>query len=521
MASWESLGECTRLVNTGAVEPRDYQINIAKSVFSGKNSLVILPTGLGKTLIAVLAMANTLYSGKKAIILAPTKPLSEQHYGSLSSLLNIGPDKILLLTGSVRGAERAELEKGAMVIAATPQTISNDIKAGRLSLDDFGLVIFDECHRAVGRYAYTHIAHECKERGVQLLGLTASPGSKREKIDDLIDALGIQNIEIRISTDLDVERYVQGKEITAVMVDRNADINAILGHLKPVIDDHLNALYRYGLSPFKEFERMPKGKLLELGNNIKKLKAPNYRFMAMFNYVYVLDLVHAYDLAATEGIYPFVSYMESLRNREVKSRVVQNILKNKGVLAAEKAAAEALERGAEHPKMQALVDIIMRSHAGKSVIVFAQYRSTIKKIAEILNKSGISARGFVGKTEGVTNAHQQQTIADFRDGRFKALVATSIAEEGLDIPSVDVVVFYEPVASEIRNIQRRGRAGRIRFGEVVILVTKDTKDEAYYLIGRMKEKRMRDLVIKVQQQINRTGYAAHWRQPAGSGQKTL
>jgi len=67
--------------------------------------------------------------------------------------------------------------------------------------------------------------------------------------------------------------------------------------------------------------------------------------MALFNYVYVLDLVHAYDLAATEGLYPFVSYIESLRGREQKSRVVLNILNNKNVVAAELSAKQAMDAG--------------------------------------------------------------------------------------------------------------------------------------------------------------------------------
>ena len=72
-----------RPVNTSLVEPRAYQINIIRSAYSGKNTLVILPTGLGKTIIAVFAIAKALHEGKNALIVAPTKPLSEQHFQSL------------------------------------------------------------------------------------------------------------------------------------------------------------------------------------------------------------------------------------------------------------------------------------------------------------------------------------------------------------------------------------------------------------------------------------------------------
>jgi Fanconi anemia group M protein len=505
--SWEGLGECSRLVNTKTVDPREYQINIIRSVFSGRNTLVILPTSLGKTLIAVFAIANAVYQGKKALIMAPTKPLSEQHYASLTSLLNIDNEKILLATGGISSKKRGEMEANAKVIAATPQTIANDLKTGRLSLEDIGVVIFDECHRAVGRYAYTYVAEQSNEAGIQAIGLTASPGSKKEKIDALIKTLNIENIEIRVSTDSDVEKYVMEKTVRDVHVDKSEEINAILSLLKPVIEEHLQKLYENGLSPFKYLDRLPKGRLIDLGNNINKIQASGYRFSAMFNYVYVLDLLHAYDLVATEGLYPFISYIQGLQGRENKSRVVEHILKNNNVMQAESIARDALANGREHPKMFKTIQIIKENYENKSIMVFVQYRSTIKKLVDLMRLNGIEARGFVGKKEGVTNANQEQIISDFRAGLFKVLVATSIGEEGLDIPAVDAVIFYEPVVSEIRTIQRRGRTARFRYGEVVIMITRDTKDEAYHMIAKIKERKMKDLVMKIKGQLDRGTYS--------------
>jgi ERCC4-related helicase len=501
--SWNELAPYDRLVNTTLVEPRSYQINIAKSIYSGRNTLVILPTGLGKTLIAVFAMASALHNGKKALLLAPTKPLGEQHYDSLIKLLNVDKDHILLLTGSLAASKRHDLEANAKVIVATPQTFANDLKRGRVSLEDFGVVIFDECHRAVGRYAYTYISEESKLRGAQLIGLTASPGSDRKKINTLIETLGIESIEIRISTDPDVEPYVMRKETTIITVDKGKTIDAVLADLKPVIDLHLSNLYSHGLSPFNDFQNMPKGRLLQIGDAIRKIEARNYRFMGIFNYVYVLNLAHAYDLASTEGLYPFVSYMDSLANREKKSRAVNSILSNKSVISATKTAKDAIEKKEEHPKMFRIVDLLKNELNNESVIIFAQFRSTTNRLTSMLNENGITAREFVGKRSGVTQAQQQETINAFRKNEFRVLVATSIGEEGLDIPSVDTVVFYEPIPNEIRNIQRKGRAGRIKFGKIMILVTKNTKDETYLFISRLKERRMRDTVLKIKDRMNR------------------
>ena len=77
------------------------------------------------------------------------------------------------------------------------------------------------------------------------------------------------------------------------------------------------------------------------------------------------------------------------------------------------------------------------------------------------------------------------------------MVATSIAEEGLDIPQVDLVVFYEPIPSEIRYIQRRGRTGRKSAGTVVILATKNTIDERYLYSSKRRIEKMKQILSSI------------------------
>jgi len=86
---------------------------------------------------------------------------------------------------------------------------------------------------------------------------------------------------------------------------------------------------------------------------------------------------------------------------------------------------------------------------------------------------------------GLSQKEQKKIIEEFSAGEINVLVATSIAEEGLDIPEVNSVVFYEPIASAIRSIQRRGRTARLSKGKLIMLITKDTKDEAYYFIANI------------------------------------
>ncbi len=504
--AWSELKPYSDLVNTDDIEPRQYQISIIKSIEGGTSELIVLPTGLGKTVIAVFAIAMALYKGRRAIMLAPTKPLSVQHYESAVKMLKLNPDDILLLTGTTKAGKRSEMASKARVIIGTPQTVSNDLRSGRIDMGDFGIVVLDECHHAVGRYAYTYIADECKFKGVQLVGLTASPGSDRKKVVELIEALGATRIEAKSSFDADVAPYIKGNDTQTIYVENSRIVKSIMATLKSIINQRLRKLYEVGLSPTPEFDRVPKKRLLMIGDHIKRLNSSNYKFAAIFNYVYVLDLMHAYDLISTEGLYPFVNYIESLRDREKRSKAVDSILKNPQLIAAVNAANSALDSKEEHPKMGALMHFLKTELNGKSAMVFAQYRSTIRSIVKLLTDNGIKAQGFVGKKEGIKQSEQESTIRRFRDGEFNVLVATSVGEEGLDIPAVDYVVFYEPIPSEIRNIQRRGRTGRFRIGKVVILVAKGTKDEAYLMISRVREKRMFDTIIKLKEQIESGKY---------------
>ena len=98
---------------------------------------------------------------------------------------------------------------------------------------------------------------------------------------------------------------------------------------------------------------------------------------------------------------------------------------------------------------------------------------------------------------GLTQEEQSSILRDFQSGTYNVLVATSIAEEGLDIPSVDFVIFYEPIPSEIRLIQRMGRTARKGFGKVEILIARGTADESHYWVSIARERKMRAVVASL------------------------
>jgi Fanconi anemia group M protein len=133
---------------------------------------------------------------------------------------------------------------------------------------------------------------------------------------------------------------------------------------------------------------------------------------------------------------------------------------------------------------------------GERVIVFTESRDTAETLTDFLGEH-FSVERFVGQSdtegsEGMTQTEQQDTLERFRAGEFEVLVSTSVAEEGLDVPEVDLVLFYEPVPTAIRAIQRKGRTGRQTEGAVVVLLAEDTRDEAYFWKARNDQKQMQE-----------------------------
>lgn len=151
-----------------------------------------------------------------------------------------------------------------------------------------------------------------------------------------------------------------------------------------------------------------------------------------------------------------------------------------------------------HPKMDVMYDVVrdqLEQFPESRIIIFATFRDTVQQIVETLGKKGIECQRFVGQAardaeKGLSQKKQIEALERFRRGEFKVLAATSVGEEGLDVPSTDLVVFYEAVPSEIRSIQRKGRTGRSGSGKIVVLVTKGTSDETYRYVSQSREKAM-------------------------------
>jgi len=488
------------IINEKAFDKREYQENIYKTALE-KNTLVVLPTGMGKTLVAVMVGAERLDSlGGKILIMAPTRPLNAQHTKSFEKFTFIGKGDIKLITGRIKPENRAKIYKEATIIAATPQCIKNDLEKGRLDLSEFYFAVFDEAHRAVKDYAYTYVAKKymMQSDNPLILALTASPGGKKERIQEVINNLFIESVEIRSESDEDVKDYVQDVEKEFVYVDFPEEYERIKSLLKECYQESVDWLKsKHYLFTDKPSKTMLINLQKRVGKNYSKGNKSYGNMWALMRSAEAIKIEHAIGLLETQGVYFLKEYFDKMK--ESDKRTDQRILNDRRVVEALEIADDMTSSGKEHPKMEKLRKIT-KNLAGPDVkiIIFANYRSTVDKIRVILEEEGISSHEFIGQTtkdgKGMTQEEQIDVLRSFRYNAFNALIATSVGEEGLDVPSVDYAIFYEPVPSGIRSIQRRGRVGRQTAGKVIFLITKGTRDEAYHWSSFNKEKKMKKIL---------------------------
>jgi len=489
-----------RNIPENTIEARGYQTTIAKEALTG-NTLVVLPTGMGKTAVALLVAAERIDEGK-VLMLAPTKPLVEQHFRYFSHNLLLKQEDIAMFTGSNQPEKRVKLWNSSRFVVATPEVIRNDLVEGRYVLDDISLLIVDECHRAVGNYAYVPITeiYNQSAKNPLVLGMTASPGYDKEHVAEICDHLAIQHTEIRTEDDEDVQPYIHEREIDTVLLDLPEELWLSVSALNSMIDDCLSQLSgMHYKTPRREMLSMNALNAVMAQIQVRKNTGDKSSFTAMSIHAEIMKLRHGVVLAESQGSTAFKVYLEKLESEVAEpkpSKSTKNIVSDarfQKVLAMTQTWKEEL-----HPKAAAVARVIQEqlvSSPESRIIVFVSYRDSVNMLVNYLNNAGISARRFVGQAsrdeeKGLSQKKQIEAIKQFREGEYPVLVATSVGEEGLDIPSTDLVIFYEPVPSDVRSIQRKGRTGRNNTGKVVVMVTKGTADETFRWVSNTKEKKM-------------------------------
>ncbi|MHA1669031.1 MAG: DEAD/DEAH box helicase [Promethearchaeota archaeon] len=524
---------------------RQYQENIVKQC-NNKNSLVVLPTGLGKTIVAILLIIKALekYPKARIVILAPTRPLVAQHFKSCLRFLEVNEEDVVFFTGKVSPERRINLFLNSQIIISTPQVIKNDVERGRYNLEHVSLLIFDEAHRTKGNYAYNFLATEyinnCQDP--LILGLTASPGKDYDHIQELCDNLFIEKVVFKTYTSEDVMKYTYDIDTLLEYVDlpiKFLELSAVWynlfeNYLKFFIERKLippNKPY-YSKVEFLAISRditislkYESGNAIELTEEeyiealyykspkiIDIVRENDLNIQSIFSYCSsCISILHGKDLLETQNISLFKSFLDRLN-----WKAEQDVKSAKRIMNSDhcKFIVEKLNRDSceflQHPKIEKVISIVDEEYGeykNDKIIIFTQYREMAEKLKHILNekfKGKLAIEKFIGQStkiddSGFSQNKQIDIIDQFRDGLINVLVATSVAEEGLDIPNVDAIIFYESVPSEIRLIQRRGRTGRHSSGRCYIILTRSTVDIPYHKVALRKENTMNRILLNPEQ----------------------
>ncbi|HUI38946.1 MAG TPA: DEAD/DEAH box helicase [Thermoplasmata archaeon] len=505
-------------IRPGILEDRLYQEVIARAA-TDRNTLVVLPTGLGKTAIALRVVAEWLRREptRSVLVLAPTRPLVVQHARTLADTL-LAPAP-LLLTGAISPEKRAALLRPPQVIAATPQVIRNDIETGSFPLASLSLIVVDEAHRAVGDYPYVSIGRaNGSGPKARVLAMTASPGQRIERVREVWANLGLEHVEYRTLEDSDVRPYVHGIGVEAVEVPLPAEVQHLAVRIRTAIRHQTDRLVELGVLANPN---AGKRDLLEVGDRLHRdvaayraraERAPAASWAAITAQSAAMKGLHALELVETQGVEAFAQFVD----RQSEQRPTPALRAFLGDPEIVEALRSLRSLSLEHPKVATALRIVteqLRKAPESRVIVFTQYRQT----AELLEREfaraadpAVRAARFVGQAThgsdiGMSQREQVALLGAFRTGEVNCLLATSVAEEGLDVPSTDLVVFYEPVPDLIRSIQRRGRTGRVRTGRAVVLVAAGTRDVALHRSTRGKEARMHEMLERVEAEARAGG----------------
>ncbi|MFH1229720.1 MAG: DEAD/DEAH box helicase [Candidatus Aenigmatarchaeota archaeon] len=484
------------LIKHMAVQAREYQTSLVNSALK-KNTLVVVSTGLGKTLISILVAAERLskFPEGKVMVLSPTRPLCSQIHKSYQEAFEMSEKKITLITGSINPEDREYLYRMSRIVVSTPQCISNDLKHGRINLSDFCLVTFDEAQHSIGNYSYTIVAKHYIEQAKNplVLGLTASPGGTEQKIREICKNLFIEAVEIKSEADDDVKPYVKEVRTEIFKVDLSGSMIEAQNLLKNTLKRRIDKLKGYNIFVRTKRDMLEAQK--KVSDQLNTEKKP-ILFYIVSLIVECVKISHVLELLETQSIKSVESYIEKVSLKKTKS--------DKAILGDVEflKALDIIKSCEEHPKIEKLKEIIKKEiedDKNVSIIVFSHYRDNIFNLQNLLEKI---CRPTIligqGGDRGLSQKEQIDVIKDFNAGYYNCLITSPIGEEGLHIPSADIAIFYDSVPSEIRTIQRRGRVGRTKIGKIIFLLAKNTRDEAYYWSAQRKEKKMREVLKDMQ-----------------------
>ena len=487
---------------------REYQLNIVqKALFH--NTLVTLPTGMGKTFIAAVVMYNFYrwFPKGKVLFMAPTRPLVAQQIEACQKIVDIPAEDIIELTGSNAPEERRNSWREKRMFFLTPQVLVNDLHRDSCCANQIVCVVLDEAHRALGEHAYCIAIRSLNEvhQQFRVLALSATPGSDGEAARQVIQNLHIAHLEIRTDESLDLRDYIHEKRTEVICIPLGEELTNIRDRFIDLLKKYIHRLCHAKVLFESDIEKITQGVLLRARDLFRSssvfANASARHSTIEGDFAVSISLCHALHLLYQHGARSFLQALKNIlddaQHANRISRSKTELIQNPEFLAlidfVETRFRDPSFRS--HEKLHRLEQIIMEyfhesncnryEDDDRRVMIFSQYRNSVSEIVDMLSQhkevrvASFIGQSSTGRSKGFSQKKQLEVIQRFREGHYNTLVATSIGEEGLDIGEIDLILCFDAQFSVVRTLQRIGRTGRQREGRIIMLLTEGKEEQIY------------------------------------------
>ncbi|NXF54019.1 FANCM protein, partial [Oceanites oceanicus] len=496
---------------------RGYQVRMARAALLG-NTLVCLPTGMGKTFVAAVVMYNFYrwFPSGKVLFLAPTKPLVAQQMEAWGT----------------QALSRRELWNTKRVFFLTPQIMVNDLSRGTCPAVEIKCLVIDEAHKALGNHAYCQVVRELSKYTNQfrILALSATPGSDTKAVQQVISNLLIAQIELCAEDSPEIQPYSHERQVEKIVVPLGEELVEIQNAYIRVLETFAGRLIKIGVLARRDIPSLTKYQIILARDQYRKNPSSQnvgiHQGIIEGDFALCISLYHGYELLLQMGLRSLFIYLcgvmdgskgltrtknELGRNEDFMKLYQQlrdmfsdtslpsangNVYKSKTVFENKK------EFIYSHPKLRKLEEIVTEHFKSwkkafptestsvdavdTRVMIFSSFRDSVQEIAEMLSRLSpvVRVMMFVGhstgkSTKGFTQKEQLEVVKRFREGGYNTLVSTCVGEEGLDIGEVDLIICFDAQKSPIRLVQRMGRTGRRRQGRIVVILAEGREERTY------------------------------------------
>ncbi|NWH44042.1 FANCM protein, partial [Fregata magnificens] len=480
---------------------RGYQVRMARAALLG-NTLVCLPTGLGKTFVAAVVMYN-FYRW---------------------------------FPWGTQALSRRELWTTKRVFFLTPQIMVNDLSRGTCPAVEIKCLVIDEAHKALGNHAYCQVVRELSKYTNQfrILALSATPGSDTKAVQQVISNLLIAQIELCAEDSPEIQPYSHERRVEKIVVPLGEELVEIQNAYIQVLETFAGRLIKIGVLARRDVPSLTKYQIILARDQYRK--NPSSQNMGIHqgiiegDFAVCISLYHGYELLLQMGLRSLFIYLYGImdgskgltrtknelgRNEDFMKLYQQlrdmfsdtslasangNVYKSKTVFENKK------ELIYSHPKLRKLEEIVIEHFTSwkkgcsdqvttestsveavdTRVMIFSSFRDSVQEIAEMLSRLSpvVRVMTFVGhstgkSTKGFTQKEQLEVVKRFREGGYNTLVSTCVGEEGLDIGEVDLIICFDAQKSPIRLVQRMGRTGRRRQGRIVVILAEGREERTY------------------------------------------